>query len=94
MQEIPSPTQELPSRDSVRIERFQLRRLRHQRRYTQAKLAEIAGMAPGGGYIGHLERGTRTHVSRDTFERLCDALAVQDPTELIAADQNSAVLAS
>lgn len=91
MQEIHPPTQELPSRDSVRIERFQLRRLRHKRRYTQAQLAEHAGMSPDGGYIGHLERGTRTHVSRDTFERLCAALDVQNESELIGADQSSAV---
>jgi transcriptional regulator with XRE-family HTH domain len=85
--------QEIPSRDSVAIERFQLRRFRHKRRYTQAKLAEIAGMSPEGGYIGHLERGTRTHVSRDTFERLCAALGVRDQSELIAAVQSSAVAA-
>jgi len=75
---------ELPARDSVEIDRFQLRRLRHQQRCTQAEIAERAGISADSGYIGHLERGTRTHVSRDTFERLCVALAVQDRPELLS----------
>jgi len=74
---------ELPPRDSVAIDRFQLRRLRHQARRTQAQVAEAAGIKADSGYIGHLERGTRTHVSRDMFERLCTALGVQDRPELL-----------
>lgn len=77
---------ELPARDSVKIDRFQLRRLRHQQRCTQAEIAERAGMSADAGYIGHLERGTRTHVSRDVFDRLCIALGVQGSPELLAQD--------
>ena len=78
---------ELPPRDSVAIDRFQLRRLRHAARRTQAQVAEAAGISADSGYIGHLERGTRTHVSRDTFERLCVALGVQGSPELLEADR-------
>ena len=80
---------ELPPRDSVAIDRHQLRRLRHQQRCTQARIAELAGITADSGYIGHLERGTRTHVSRDMFERLCSALGVQDHPELLAADRRA-----
>ena len=70
----------------VHIDRAKLRRSRQLSGMTQAELAARANIS--FGYVGHLERGTRASVSPRVFVRLCDALAVQDRTELLAQDEN------
>lgn len=67
----------------VRIERRKLRKLRQASGMNQVELADRAGIS--FGYLGHLERGTRQRVSPDVLRRLCDALGVQDRTELMAS---------
>lgn len=77
----PAPT--LDESPMVQIDRRKLRRLRQQNGMSQLKFAEEAGLS--FGYVGHLERGTRTRVSPRVLGQLCDALGVQDRTELMAS---------
>lgn len=67
----------------VRIDRRKLRTLRQASGLNQLELAEQVGIS--FSYLGHLERGTRQRVSPGVLGRLCDALGVQDRTELMAA---------
>lgn len=67
----------------VRIDRRKLRTLRQASGLNQLELAEQVGIS--FSYLGHLERGTRQRVSPGVLSRLCDALGVQDRTELMAA---------
>lgn len=68
----------------VRIDRRKLRTLRQIKGLNQIELAQLAGIS--FGYLGHLERGTRLRISPNVLVRLCDALGVQDRTELLAAE--------
>lgn len=65
----------------VRVDRKELRLKRQLFGLTQGELAELAGIS--FGYVAHIERGTRPTVSPRVFARLCDALHVQDRTELL-----------
>lgn len=67
----------------VRIDRRKLRSLRQISGLSQLELADRAGVS--FGYVGHLERGTRLRVSPGVLADLCDALGVQDRTELMAS---------
>lgn len=68
----------------VQIDRVKLRLLRQLNGFTYADLAKKAGIS--FGYVGQLERGQRLAVSPPVYVRLCNALGVQDRTELLAAD--------
>jgi transcriptional regulator with XRE-family HTH domain len=76
----PATTDESPM---VRIDRRKLRTLRQASGLNQLQLAERAEIS--FGFLGHLERGTRQRVSPGVLSRLCDALGVQDRTELMAS---------
>jgi transcriptional regulator with XRE-family HTH domain len=67
----------------VRIDRRKLRSLRQTSGLSQLELADKVGIS--FGYLGHLERGTRLRVSPRVLALLCDALGVQDRTELMAS---------
>ena len=67
----------------VMIDRRKLRRLRQESGMNQLELADRSGLS--FGYVGHLERGTRLRVSPRVLGALCDALGVQDRTELMAS---------
>lgn len=73
----------------VRVDRRKLRRLRQLSGFNQAQLAKRAGVSYS--YIGHLERGTRASMSPAVYKRICDALNVQDRTELLAAADGAGV---
>jgi transcriptional regulator with XRE-family HTH domain len=66
----------------IRIDRRKLRVLRQLSGMNQLQLAQRAGLS--FGYVGHLERGTRLRVSPPVLAALCEALGVQNRTELLA----------
>ncbi len=66
---------------AVRIDREQLRLRRQLAGLNQAELAEKARVS--FSYVGHIESGRRPTVSPRVFVRLCDALDVQDRSELL-----------
>jgi len=67
----------------VAIDREKIRIRRQLRGDNQAQLAERAQISPG--YVSLIESGQRTTVSPAVFARICDALEVEDRTELMAA---------
>lgn len=69
---------------SVRIDRRKLRRARQLMGLNQLELAEASGLK--GPYISHLETGRRRTLSPGAYARICDALAIQDRTELLAPE--------
>lgn len=69
---------------AVRIDRKVLKIRRQLSGLNLAQLGDAAGISPG--YAGHLESGRRETVSPAVFVRICDALAVQDRTELMLTD--------
>jgi transcriptional regulator with XRE-family HTH domain len=69
----------------VRVDRAEARRRRHLAGLTQAELAEIIGV--NGSYISLIESGQRPTIGPGVFVRLCDALDVEDRTELILDEQ-------
>ena len=72
----------------VLIDRVKLRRKRQLSGLTYAQLGDLAGIS--FGYVGQLERGVRTAVSPPVYVRICDALGVQDRTELLAPGASNA----
>ena len=68
---------------AVVVDRAAIRRQRQLKGLDQAGLAELAGVSPG--YVSHIEAGRRPTVSPGVFVRICDALGVEDRTELMAA---------
>lgn len=69
---------------AVRIDRKILKLRRQVSGLNLAQLGDAAGISPG--YVGHLESGRRETVSPAVFVRICDALDVQDRTELMLTD--------
>lgn len=68
---------------AVRIDREELRKRRQLAGLNQAELAKKAHVS--FSYVGHIESGRRPTVSPRVFVQLCDALDVQDRTELMAS---------
>lgn len=68
---------------AVVVDRAQLRRRRQIKGLDQAELAVLAKVSPS--YVGHIESGRRPTVSPGVFARICDALDVEDRTELMAS---------
>jgi len=60
-----------------------IRKIRRQRDFTQAELAEKLGISTS--FIGHIERGTRV-LSMATFVQLCSVLDT-DPNTLLSAEK-------
>ena len=79
----PLPTK-APS-PNVRMDRKKLRLFRQLRGMSQVDLGKAARLS--NSYIACLERGSRTAVSPAAFMRICGALSVLDPTELIADEE-------
>jgi DNA-binding Xre family transcriptional regulator len=69
----------------VRIDRRVLKIRRQVSGLNLAQLGAAAGIS--AGYARHIESGRRATVSPAVFARICDALAVQDRTELMVLDQ-------
>jgi transcriptional regulator with XRE-family HTH domain len=68
---------------AVVVDRTALRRKRQLRGLGQDELAVLAGVSPS--YVGHIESGRRPTISPRVFVRICDALGVEDRTELMAS---------
>jgi transcriptional regulator with XRE-family HTH domain len=67
---------------AVVVDRAALRLRRQLKGLDQAELAELAGVS--SSYVGHIESGRRPTISPKVFVRICDALGVEDRTELMA----------
>lgn len=67
----------------VAVDRMKLRLRRKLHGDNQAQLAERADISPG--YLSLIESGQRPTVSPAVFARICDALDVEDRTELMAS---------
>ncbi|MEO6086061.1 MAG: helix-turn-helix transcriptional regulator [Umezawaea sp.] len=61
--------------------------IRAKRKLAGLYMAELAGKCGiSEGYVSHIELGRRQAVSPPVFAALCDALGVNDRSELLAAD--------
>lgn len=70
----------------VRLDRRKLRLRRQLEGLNQAELARAAGISYS--YVGHLESGRRPTLSPGAYVRICEALRVQDRTELLAPEES------
>lgn len=66
----------------VAIDKSELRRRRQLLGENQAQFADSCGVS--AGYISQLESGIRERVSPPVFVRICDALGVEDRTQMLA----------
>jgi transcriptional regulator with XRE-family HTH domain len=80
-----SPMADTEQRSSphVAVNAPELRRRRHLGGYNMAEFADLCGLS--AGYISLIESGARPTVSPGVYVRICDALGVDDRTQLMAA---------
>jgi len=76
--------QRAPRLTGVAIDRAKLRLLRQLKGLNQPELAAAVGVSTS--YIGHIESGRRPTTSPRVFVSLCDALDLEDRTELLAKE--------
>lgn len=63
------------------------RAVRTRRKLLGLYMADLAAKCDiSEGYVSHIELGRRQFVSPPVFAALCDALGVEDRSELLAAD--------